>query len=316
MTLSSSTVLNAIAFKTGANPSAQASATFTLSATPSLTNECSNPQAGWIWCDDFETNRLGSYFEYDNSGGDFVPMNGLGVNGSSGMQVIYHPGQSNAGSLKLAFGRAPSSYFKAVDAGTANYREVYWRMYVKNQSGWTGGGGDKLSRAIVFANSTWAEAAVGHVWSGSPGAAQDYLVLDPVSGTDAAGNLQTTAYNDFAHFTWLGAQQGTTPLFNSSNVGQWHCVETHMNLNNAGQSDGLFEFWVDGNLNAQRTGLNWLGSYSAFGINAIFFENYWNATSPVVEQKYIDNIVVSTQPIGCGSSTTVPFAPTGLSTTP
>jgi hypothetical protein len=315
MTLTGSTVLNAIAFKSGSNASAQAGATFTLSATSSLTNECSNPQAEWIWCDDFETNRLGSYFEYDNSGGDFVPMSGLGVNGSSGMRVIYRPGQSGAGNLKLAFGSTPSSYFRAVDAGTAKYREVYWRMYVQNQPGWTGGGGDKLSRAIVFANSAWAEATIGHVWSGSPGAAQDYLVLDPASGTDTAGNLLTTGYNDFAHFTWLGAQQGTTPLFNSSNVGQWHCVETHMKLNNAGQSDGLFEFSVDGNLDAQRTGLNWLGSYSAFGINAIFFENYWNATSPVVEQRYIDNIVVSTQPIGCGLSAAPP-APTGLSITP
>jgi len=315
ITLTSSTVLNAIAFKTGSNPSTQASATFTSSGSTSLTNECSDPQAAWIWCDDFEANRLASYFEYDNRAGDFVPMSSLGVNGSTGMRVIYRPGQSSAGGMKLAFGLTPDPYFRVVDAGTAKYREVYWRMYVKNQSGWTGGGADKLSRAIVFANSNWAEAALGHVWSGSsPGPDQDYLIIDPASGTDAAGNLQTTSYNDIAHFRWLGGEKGTTPLFNSANVGQWHCVEAHMKLNTAGQSDGLFEFWVDGSLNAQHTGLNWLGSYSAFGINAIFFENYWNATSPVVQQRYFDNIVVSTQPIGCGSVTTtaLPAAPTGL----
>ena len=77
---------------------------------------------------------------------------------------------------------------------------------------------------------------------------------------------------------WLGAQQGATPLFDSSHVGQWHCVETHMKLNTAGQSDGMFELWVDGNLDAQRTGLNWLGSYSAYGINTILFENYGTRT--------------------------------------
>ena len=309
MNLTSSATVKAVAFQSGSNPSAQASASFTItsSGAVSLTNECSNPQPGWIWCDDFETNRLGSYFEYDDRGGDFAPLSALGVNGSTGMRVIYRPGQSNAGNLKLAFGSTPDPYFRAVDAGTAKYREVYWRMYVKNQAGWTGGGADKLSRAIVFANSNWAEAAIGHVWSGSSGsAAQDYLVLDPASGTDTAGNLQTTTYNDFPNLRWLGAQQGTTPLFDNSHVGQWHCVETHMKLNTAGQSDGLFEFWVDGTLNAQRTGLNWLGSYSAFGINAIFFENYADAT--VIQERYFDNIVVSAQPIGCGSPTaSVPF---------
>src|SRR5216117_1439851 len=30
--------------------------------------ECATPQAGWLWCDDFEQDRLASYFEYDSSG--------------------------------------------------------------------------------------------------------------------------------------------------------------------------------------------------------------------------------------------------------
>lgn len=248
-----------------------------------------------------------------------MPLSNLGVNGSSGMRVIFRPGQSNAGNLKLAFGSTPSSYLKAVDAGSTKYREIYWRMYVKNQLGWTGGGADKLSRAMVFANSNWAEAAIGHVWSGTaPGPDQDFLFLDPVSGTDAAGNLKTTGYNDFANLRWLGATRGSTELFNDSNVGKWYCVEAQMKLNHAGASDGVFQMWIDGTLTAQKTNLNWLGSYSAYGINTIFFENYWNTTSPVVEQRYFDNIVVSTQPIGCGSLNTSgsPTAPSNLSLMP
>ena len=285
-----------------------------------ITSECTNPQPGWIWCDDFEANRLSSYFEYDNSGGDFVPMSGLGVNSSTGMRVIYHPGQSSAGGMKVAFGTTRDPYFKAVDAGTAKYREIYWRMYVKNQAGWTGGGADKLSRATIFAGSNWSQAAIGHVWSGaSPGPDQDYLILDPASGTDAAGNLKTTAYNDFANLRWLGATEETTPLFNSANVGQWHCVEARMKLNTAGQSDAVFELWVDGNLDARKSGFNWVGSYNTYGINAVFFENYWNEMSPVTQARYLDNIVVSTMPIGCGTSTasiTPPVAPGGLTIIP
>ena len=56
---------------------------------------------------------------------------------------------------------------------------------------------------------------------------------------------------------------------------------------------------VNGTLDARETGLNWVGSYSAYGINAVFFENYWNTGSPVAQERYFDNLVVSTQRIGC-----------------
>ena len=272
-------------------------AVVTVTAPTTSTGNCATPQSGWIWCDDFEQDRLASYFEYDNNAGDFARVAGVGNNGSTGMRVRWQPGEVGAGSLKLAFGRAPSSYFRPVDAGSANYREIYWRMYVKNQPGWTGGGADKLSRAMVFAGSNWAEAMVGHVWSG--GSASSYLLIDPASGTDAAGTLRTTGYNDLANFRWLGAGQSQTPLFDAAHVGRWYCVEAHTRLNSAGLSDGLFELWIDNALEAQRSGLNWVGSYNAYGINAIFFENYWNAGSPVTQERYFDDIVVSTQRIGC-----------------
>src|SRR6266568_4733579 len=185
--------------------------------------ECATPKAGWIWCDDFEQNRLGQYFEYDSSSSDFVRAAGVGMDGSYGMRVHFAAGQVSAGSLHLAMGKVPDSYFRTVDAGTAIYRNVYWRMYVRNQTGWSGGGGYKLSRAISFATSNWAEAMMAHVWGDPPGSGE--LSLDPASGTDAAGNLLTTKYNDFANMRWLGAQAGVTPLFDASHVGQWYCVD-------------------------------------------------------------------------------------------
>jgi hypothetical protein len=269
------------------------------SSQTNMANECANPSSGWIFCDDFETDRLTRYFEYVTANNSFTRLSGIGVGSSTAMKAQYQPGQSSAGNLKLAFGKTPDPYFKPVDNGLNRYREIYWRVYVKNQSGWTGGGGDKLSRAIVFANNNWAEAAIGHVWSGGPNS--NYLLLDPTSGTDTAGNLQTTQYNDGANFRWLGYAQSSTPIFDSAHVGQWQCVEAHMKLNDSGQSNGVFELFVNGQLEVQRAGLNWVGSYSDYGINTIFVENYWNNSSPVVQERYIDNFVVSTQKIGCGT---------------
>jgi hypothetical protein len=273
-------------------------ATVTVPPPPQgLQNECATPGAGWIWCDDFDQNRLASYFEVDAAGGSFTRTNGAGNDGSWGMRARFAAGQVSTGSLKLAFGRTPGTYFRPVDAGTADYREIYWRVYLRNAPGWVGGGGDKLSRATVLASSGWAQAMIGHVWSS--GAGSKFLALDPASGTDPQGNLQTTKYNDFANFRWLGIGRGTTPIFDAAHVGRWVCVETHIRLNTAGQSNGVFELWLDGATEVRQTNLNWLGNYSAYGLNAVFLENYWNSGSPVAQERYFDNFVVSTQPIGC-----------------
>jgi hypothetical protein len=263
------------------------------------TNECANPQPGWIFCDDFEQDRFRQYFEYDARNGAFTRAAGAGRGGSTGMRARWSAGQVNAGSLKLAFGRTPSTYMRPVDDGTRKYRSIYWRVYVRNQPGWTGGGADKLSRATVFAGSNWSQAMIAHVWSGGSSSTRSYLVVDPASGTSSGGSLRTTKYNDFANLRWLGLRRGATPIFAGDNLGKWHCVEAHVRLNDAGRSNGVFRLWVNGSLDAERTGMNWLGSYDRYGINAVLLENYWNNGSPKAQERYLDNFVVSTSRIGC-----------------
>jgi hypothetical protein len=179
---------------------------------------------------------------------------------------------------------------------------------MKTQSGWRANGNDKMTRAIVFAGSNWQEAAIGHLW-GASSPNQAYMILDPASGTDAAGNVTTTGYNDFSHLRWLGAAQGRTPILDASLSGQWYCVEAHMRLNDAGQSNGVFEYWINGAQEAARTGLNWLGSFNAYGINALFLENYINNGSAQAQDRWYDDFVVSTQRIGCDGATEPAPAP-------
>jgi len=266
----------------------------------SRVHECDTPNSAWLFCDDFESDRRSSYFEYDERGGSFVRRDSVGVDGSWGMRAHFAPHQVNAGSIKLAFGKTPSARLRSVDSGRVAYREVYWRFYVRNDSGWTGGGGDKLTRAQSLVTPQWAQAMAAHVWSGRGGRA-NWLMLDPASGTDQSGALQTVGYNDFAHLRWLGTQPGRTPIFDSWHTGKWHCVETHVRLNDPGASNGVFELWVDGELDGKREWLNWVGVSRDYGINVIFVENYWNDGAPVEESREIDNLVVSTGRIGCGT---------------
>jgi len=263
-------------------------------------NECKDWQVlhpEWIFCDDFEDNtplrRQGRYFEHDNDGGDFVVVDGVGLDGSRGMRAKFQSGEVSAGALHLAFGRVPDAYFNKGIRPGEDFRDIYYRVYMRNQAGWTGSPA-KLSRATVFAGSNWSQAMIAHVWSSG-----NYLLVDPASGVDNNGNVVTIKYNDFDNLHWLGYKRGVTPIFAPQNADRWFCIEAHVRLNDPGQSNGVQEFWINGNLEARRTGLNFVGTYADYGINAVFLENYWNAGSTKLQERYFDSFVVSTKRIGC-----------------
>src|SRR5437667_3442824 len=56
-------------------------------APPPATNECASPPVGTIWCDDFEVDRLSSYFEH-LSPTTFARTAGVGAGGSYGMRAV------------------------------------------------------------------------------------------------------------------------------------------------------------------------------------------------------------------------------------
>ncbi len=163
------------------------------------------------------------------------------------------------------------------------------------EDGWEGNPA-KLSRATVFTSSEdWRQAMIAHLWSDGT----DHLLIDPASCIDDSGNVECTKYNDFDHLQWLGNKSGTTPLFNADHDNTWFCVEHHVRLNDPGQSNGLQEFWINDSLEARRENLNFTGTYTEYAINAVFFENYWNDGSIRDQRRYFDNIVISTERIGC-----------------
>ena len=255
----------------------------------------------WIFCDDFEATgplqASGRYFEVNDNAGEFQAAAGEGLHGSAGMRTNWQAGEVDAGNLKLGFGRTPSTYFSKGIRASEDFREVYYRMYVRLQPGWKGNP-FKLSRATVVAKTDWSQAMIAHLW-GDQGTG---LQLDPVSCTDASGAVKCAGYNDFNNMKWIGAKAGATPIFDGKSGGSWFCVETHVKLNTAGKADGVHEFWLGDSLEAIRTGLDFLGNYNAYGINGIFFENYWNTGSPQAQMRWFDNIVVSTKRVGCAES--------------
>lgn len=135
-----------------------------------------------------------------------------------------------------------------------------------------------------------------HVWS----SANNTITLDPASGVfGLTDSIQTTKYNDFDNLRWLGNKPTSKfQITSTSESGYWILVEASTKLNTPGQSDGTCKLWIDGRLEAERTNMNFVGSYTKHGINAVFLESYWNSGAIKTEGRWFDNFVVSTKPVG------------------
>jgi hypothetical protein len=262
--------------------------------------ECADWQSRhpeWIFCDDFEDTsalvRPGRYFEYDKASGRFVPEENVGYEGSRGMKAVWNKWDVGAGSLRISFGRNPGSGMNNAIATDKDFREIYYRLYMKLQDGWRGNP-QKLSRATVITGPDWSQAMIAHLW----GDTSTHLSMDPATCV-IGERVRCSGYNDFGHLTWIDQRSGKTSIFDGKHNGKWFCIEAHVKLNDPGKSNGMQEFWIDGKQEAIKNGLNFVGSYTAYGINAVFIENYWNQGAPAQQERYIDNIVISTKPVGC-----------------
>lgn len=238
-----------------------------------------------IWYDDFD----GPEKPYTETEGGLDDRAAFGGAGRS-MACRYEKGKLGRGNRKVFFGDSPTG--RVVRRGET-FQDVYWRVYVRHQPGWAGGGEAKLSRITSIASPNWTQAMIGHVWSSG-----ETLTLDPASGV-RDGRVATTRYNDFARLRWLGNKPTARfPISSAGESGWWVCVEARVRLNTPGERDGLMQLWIDGRLESERTGLDWRGRYDEHGLNAVFLESYWNEGSPVDQTRWLDLFVISTRPIG------------------
>lgn len=254
---------------------------------------------GWFFCEDFESvvDPIERFFEYADADGRFTLVEGMGASGIRSMASTYAEGQEGAGLLIVSFGESPLDHAtRPAYAPSENFDEIYWRFRVRMEAGWPDVGPGRLSRAMSFAAEDWSEAFVAHVAS-----AGDATTLEVTPQTCvAAGNVTCQGYDDAAGLESIGGLVGQTELFSEAASGQWHCVEVHMRLNTPGESDGILEFWVDDVFEASTDALDWRGDWEAYGINAVAIENLWPGGAPGPLRRWIDDIVVSTKPIGCG----------------
>lgn len=256
-----------------------------------------------IFADTVESDLSASYFEVDTAGGAFGRAS---VSGSQQWRsVVAATAAHNYGNLKLGFGTCPTtgsgftSDFNPQGPTGVDFGLVTVEFDLVSSVANLSNSQDKCLRLSVFDSKDGSQAAVLHVWSGG----QTYLSLDPVRGVSGTA-LLTSGWNDVANFVWLGIHNGATGIFGASATTSRR-VKVVWKLNSPGQSDGACYLYYNDVLEAQATGLNFVDLYTAFGINACFWESYYNATVSTAHNRMFDNLSVTGQARALVSSSTV-----------
>jgi hypothetical protein len=253
---------------------------------------------GWIFCEDFEEayNPAAVFFDYADSDGNFVPTFDGGASGLGAMKAHYREGVEGAGFMSVSFGANPINIEgRPGHASDDTFDEVYWRFRIRMQDGWPDAGPHNLTRISAFAQSNWGQAMVASFSSKG----DDVQLEASAASCVQQGEVACAGIDDAQSLEPLGTLVGDTPVFSSGRGGQWQCIEAHVRLNTPGEIDGVFEMWVDGKLEGSSEGVDWRGSWSEFGLNLLSIENLWVGGAPADLDRWFDDLVISTQPIGC-----------------
>ncbi len=268
---------------------------------PGMFPPCPRPlPAAWVFCADFEEEEADlaeTFFEYQDAEGAFVPVDGDAASGVRSMEATYKEGVEDAGWLSVAFGRNPIVFGAAPQyAEGSDFQSIYWRVRVKMEAGWPDIGPHHLSRVSAFAAEDWLQAMAARLHSAGEGVT---LVADPTSCV-SDDQVACSAYEDVDVEQSLGALAGAFPLFSQKQSGEWHCVEAHVQLNTPNAPpDGQLEFWIDGELQNAAYELDWRGNWTGYGLNLVTIENRWPGGAPLELHRKIDDLVISTERIGC-----------------
>jgi hypothetical protein len=84
--------------------------------------------------------------------------------------------------------------------------------------------------------------------------------------------------------------------------GAWTCIEMTMRINTVGLSDGMMAFWVDDELAHEVTGMHWR-DVPELQLNRVELQHYIaNGDADESNRVWFDDVVVSTERIGCSDA--------------
>jgi hypothetical protein len=286
-------------------------------------NECATPPLGTVFCEDFESDNPKAHFDdYDG-------------NPDLENQVVLDSGPSTDASNRVIRLRVPagqrgvSDLFKVFNS---SYDKLYARWYFMYEPGFNfnapchGSGlaaGDRNlvgQSGIRPSGSDWAgfffqymtSKAIPYAYSYYRGMYQD--CVDP-NGM-CWGDSLPCVYDSGASICTKPQDRPTVSL-PTLVAGQWYCYEQMIDMgaasSNGNGTTGRVTQWLNGSQIGDNTNL-WLRTTSNLKLQNLWLSLFQGDGTHSVVGELIDNVMVSTLPIGCGAMN-LPTTPTNLQIT-
>jgi hypothetical protein len=291
-----------------------------LAAAPPARNECANPPAGTVFCEDFEGANPKSHFDdYDG-------------NPDTENQVITQIGPVGDASNKVIRFRVPAG-----QRGTSDlikvlpsvYDKLYARWYLQYETGFNfnapnhGSGLAAGDRNFVGASGNRPngddfagfyvqyqdQTAKPYAYSYYRGMYQDC----PAQGS-CFGDSLPCVYDSGASYCTKPQHRPTSalPVFQT---GRWYCIEEMVDMgtptSTGASANGHLTLWLDTQLLGDFSDL-WLRTTTTLKLQSLWLSLFHHDGTHSTVGEFVDNVVVSTQRIGCGTAQSSLPAPTNL----
>ncbi len=297
--------------------------------------ECDKLKPGWIACEDFEAGEVGwkSWFEEspfvqcvgctdtENNPARIRLTNERGA-AHDGDWALHMPGEASAEYQGGALAVRTCADEKQPGCALTNHEQLYFRTWVKLAADH-----QYVHHFLAIAGSrpdafweTDGNAGCrpdGERWAGTtvdfnPSHELFFYTYFPGMTCDAGGYCSGDyaqnicdgcATKDMACDNGLECCWGN--LFEPEPAvvlpkDQWVCLELYMKLNTPGMADGEMAFWIDDQPGHAAGGMQWRDT-PELGLNKAFLQHYIDVgDTDVSNQVWFDNVVVSTERIGCG----------------
>lgn len=242
-----------------------------------------------VVCEDFENPDKSKWNDYKDE--SFRVEDDAALSGKKSIRQEYDQGQTGAGWLAWHFGDHPKSGFRS----DGRFEDIYFRFYHKFQADWPERFPPRFARVgsryvpgeMLYA---WEEQLLisGRLANGTP-ISMPHSALKAPDGSSHLGQ---------SGFRWL--DKVPLDVRFGERKGEWVMIETRVKLNTPGQNDGRITYWVNEDTVLDRSGVNLRGAYTATTINVATIEGNWNGGADRGDLKrWFDNVVISTEPVGC-----------------
>jgi hypothetical protein len=202
-------------------------------------------------------------------------------------------GDTWSGEAWIRFGDAGNA--GPVFASAQVFDEIWARVWVRTQDGWPGGGYGEVLEISAREGPQGARVATV-VAGGDP--MQNYLGLQARTCIDA-GMLQCDGMMDWQTDRFLAGSGGSTIINDPEQGPQWHCIVMHVQLNQAGMTDGFASLIVDGVEDVVLYDLDLRGTWDQTGLNTVRINSSWPGGATGTVERYMDDIVIANAPLEC-----------------